>query len=268
MTPLTAWTRRDFLRRLFGLLAEEVARPQLGHAKAPASAPDWPGYRHDVALTGVSPGRGRIATPRVLWEHYVSVPLVPVATDRLAKPADVADLDGDGRPERYHLDGQTIRVTDLAGKLLWSHTVTGRPLGGNVRVPKLFADRRGLQIISFSSRMDTGEGQGYCFAFDKGAEKGELLWTTGPLTGHYAPTLVIDDMDGDGNPEIVVAPHYRVQIFDGQTGRVKAEVPWDVGRNIFVVQQGNNRYCRLPKETSQAAQETAVQRAEAGGFGG
>jgi len=235
MTPLTAWTRRGFLRCLFGTLAEEVARPRFGHAMALAPAPDWPVYRHDVALTGVSLGRGRIATPRVLWEHYLGVPFVPVATDRLAKQADVADLDGDGRPERYHLDGQTIRVTDLAGKLLWSHTVTGRPLGGNFRVAKLFADRRGLQIISFSSRMDTGDGQGYCFAFDKGADKGELLWTTGPLTGQYSPTLVIDDVDGDGKPEIVVAPHYRVQIFDGETGKLKAEVPWDVGRNYGIL---------------------------------
>src|SRR5439155_11531336 len=196
------------LRGLFGMLAGAVARPRFGGAAAPTPPADWPVYRHDVALTGVSPGRGRIVTPRVLWEHYLGVPSVPVAADRPANPADAADLDGDGRPARFSLDGQTIRVTDLAGRLLWSHTVTGRPLDGNVRVAKLFPDRRGLQIISFSSRMDTGDGQGYCFAFDKGSDKGELLWTTGPLTGQYAPTLVIDDVDGDGRPELVVAPHY------------------------------------------------------------
>jgi outer membrane protein assembly factor BamB len=227
-------SRRGFLRRLFGTLAATVAWPRFGRAAAPATA-DWPVFRHDLALTGVSPGRGNIVTPRVLWEHYLGVPYVPVATDRPAKPADVADLDGDGRPERFSLDGQTIRVTDLAGKPLWSQSVAGRPLGGNVRVVKLFPNRRGLQIISFSSRMDTGDGQGYCFAFDKGADKGELVWTTGPLTGQHAPTLVIDDVDGDGKPEIVTAPHFRVQIFDAQTGKLKAEVPWDVGRNYGIL---------------------------------
>jgi outer membrane protein assembly factor BamB len=232
---MTIPTRRSFLGRLMAAVAATFARPKIARAAGPTTGPDWPVFRHDLALTGVSPGRGKITTPRVLWEHYLGVPFVPVATDRPAKAADVADLDGDGRPERFVLDGQTIRVTDLAGKLLWSHTVTGRPLGGNVRVAKLLSDRRGLQIISFSSRMDTGEGQGYCFAFDKGAAHGELVWTTGPLTGQHAPTLVIDDVDGDGQPEVVLAPHFRVQIFDGQTGKLKAEAPWDVGRNYGIL---------------------------------
>src|SRR5438105_11489240 len=125
MTPMTAWTRRGLLRGFFGALAGAGAWPRFGRATAPTPPADWPVYRHDVALTGVSPGRGRIATPRILWEHYLGVPFVPVAADRPVQPADVADLDGDGRPERFSTDGQTIRVFDLAGKPLWSHTVAG-----------------------------------------------------------------------------------------------------------------------------------------------
>ncbi len=196
---------------------------------------DWPVYRHDVALTGVSPAKGKIVTPEVKWEYYLGAPFVGIAANRNDEPSNVADLDGDGTPERFSINGKTIEVTDLSGRRLWSFTVNGQPLGGNVRVCRLFPDRKGQQIISFSHRMDTGEGQAYCFTFDKGAQNGELAWTTGPLKDQYAPTLIVDDVDGDGLPEIVTAPHYRVQIFNGQTGALKAEVPVAKGRNYGIL---------------------------------
>ena len=192
---------------------------------------DWPVYRHDAALTGVSPGQGRIRKPEIKWEYYLGPSPLALATERKPENPKVADLDGDGTLEKFSLNGKTLEVTDQAGNRLWTFTVDGRPLGGNVRVCKLFPDRKGLQIISFSHRMDTGEGQGYCFAFDQGARNGELVWTTGPLTAQYAPTLIVDDVDGDGLPEIVTAPHYQVQIFSGQTGTLKAAVPVAKGRN-------------------------------------
>jgi outer membrane protein assembly factor BamB len=200
-----------------------------------ASDTEWRVYRHDATLSSVSRGKGKIVNPVVKWEHYLGAPFVPMATDRTPQSSNVADLDGDGAPEKFALSGKTIEVSDVNGNRLWSHTVSGHPLGGNVRVGKLFPDRKGLQILSFSSRMDTGEGQGYCFAFDKGARSGELAWTTGALTAQYAPTLIVDDVDGDGLPDIVTAPHYRVQIFSGQTGALKAEVKWDVGRNYGIL---------------------------------
>lgn len=203
----------------------------LGTSAVIASSTDWPVYRHDGALSGVSPGKGRIVKPEIKWEFYLGAPRVAIATDRIAEPPNTADLDGDGTLEKFSLNGNTIQVTDLSGRPLWSFTVTGHPLGGNVRVAKLFPDRKGQQIVSFSHRMDTGEGQGYCFAFDKSATNGELAWTTGPLTSQYAPTLIVDDVDGDGLLEIVTAPHYEVQIFNGQTGGLKAAVKVAKGRN-------------------------------------
>jgi hypothetical protein len=35
----------------------------------------------------------------------------------------------------------------------------------------------------------------------------------------------VDDADGDGLREIVTAPRYQVQVFNGQTGALKAAVP-------------------------------------------
>ncbi len=174
---------------------------------AVAQGTDWPQYRHDARQTGVSPGKGRIESPQVKWEYYLGTPFLSTATDRQATPGDRADLDGDGRLERFAIHDRTIRVTDMAGGELWSHTVDGRPLGAIVRVCRLFPDRDGLQIICFSSRMDTGEGQGYCFTFHRGARNGELAWTTGPLEGQHAPTLIVDDIDADGLVEVLVVPY-------------------------------------------------------------
>lgn len=196
---------------------------------------EWPVYRHDVALSGVTLAKGKITSPEVLWEYYLGIPPASLVETGSPELAQVIDLDGDGVLERYTIDGNTITTHDINGKLLWSHTVSGFPLGGNLRVAKLLPDRKGLQILSFSHRMDTGEGQGYLFAFDKGVQHGELNWTTGPLTGQHGPTLIVDDVDGDGLPEVIVAPHYRVQIYNGQTGELKAEVPWDVGRNYGIL---------------------------------
>lgn len=196
---------------------------------------DWPMYRHDLQLTSFSAGQGRITKPSLLWEYYLGAPEVTLASHSPASSGNEADLDGDGVPERYTVTDRTITTTNLAGEVLWTHTVDGLALGTNVRVAKLLPDRPGLQIVTFSNRMDTGEGQGYCFAFDRGADHGELVWTTGPLTGQHAPTIVVDDVDADGKLDIVLAPHYRVMIFNGQTGQLKAEVPWSVGRNYGVL---------------------------------
>ena len=154
----------------------------LANSALGASTNDWPMYRHDAALSGVSPGKGNITKPEIKWEYYLGAPPVTIATDRNTENPNIADLDGDGTPEKFSINGRTIEVTELSGRRLWSFTVDGRPLGGNVRVCKIIPDRKGQQIISFSHRMDNGEGQGYCFTFDKGAAHGELAWTTGPLT--------------------------------------------------------------------------------------
>lgn len=195
-----------------------------------AAGSDWPMYRHDTALSGVSMGKGMIVRPAVKWSYYLGCPWTPLAADRQDTPW-TADLDGNGEPETLSVAGKTIRVLDRAGQPLWEHALAGEAHLERVRIAGMLPDRKGTQVVVFTSRMDSGEGQGYCFTFHKGAAQGELAWTTGPLTGQYAPTLVIDDVDGDSVPEVVTAPHYRVQIFNGQTGALKAEIPWKVGRN-------------------------------------
>ena len=54
----------------------------LASSSSGAATNDWPVYRHDAALTGVSPGKGRILRPEIKWEFYLGAPPVTLATDR------------------------------------------------------------------------------------------------------------------------------------------------------------------------------------------
>jgi hypothetical protein len=97
----------------------------LGTSAVIASSTDWPVYRHDRALSGVSPGQGWIVKPEIKWEYYLGATRVAIATDGNAEPPDTADLDSDGTPEKFSINGNTIQVTDLSGRPLWSYQSLG-----------------------------------------------------------------------------------------------------------------------------------------------
>jgi outer membrane protein assembly factor BamB len=195
-----------------------------------AADADWPVYRHDTRLTGASAAHGRIRRPAILAEYDLGDAESPYVTLKDDAAPSLADLDGDGQRESFTVIKKKLIIRDAAGHERWSYQMTD-PGDGSPRAVRLFPSRKDRQLLVFTSRMDTGEGQGYCFAFDRGLDAGRLLWTTGSLTGQHGPTMVVDDVDGDSQPDIVVAPHYRVQIFNGQTGQLKSDVPWEVGRN-------------------------------------
>lgn len=237
---MTTWTQT---RRLT-LLA--LAAVPLAVGPAPRAV-EWPMVRYDRAQTGVSPGRGRMTRPRVVWEHYLGAPETALVA-RLPEPDPWrADLDSDGMPEQVVAGyGQPARVVDGQGKTLWSAPAAATSSPELTRVGTFIPGRKGRQLLVFTSRMDTGAGEGYLFAFDQGASRGEIVWRTGPLAGYYAPTLIVDDVDGDGHAEVVTAPHYRLEIRDAATGRLEAEVPISRGRNYGILLA---RACRdLPRK--------------------
>src|SRR5262245_33150600 len=95
------WIRRSMRQHL----ASRIQYPASSATKlllllfcnlASASTTDWPLYRHDAALSGVSPGKGSITDPEVKWEYYLGAPFVSIATAGSAPAQNVVDLDGDG----------------------------------------------------------------------------------------------------------------------------------------------------------------------------
>lgn len=213
-----------------------AATSLLGPGVLAASDLEWPVYRHDVHYTGASAGKGSITNPAVIWDYYLGPPRVGVVHSPLLRKAARRDLDGDGRLESVTAWGRTLTITSEDGQVLWQHQFEEDGFADcRLEVGDIIPERAGLEVACSSGHMDTGYGRAYLFGFDKGASPGELIWATDDLKHQYAPCLVLADVDGDGNKEIVLSPHYRVQVLDGRTGAVKYEVPWQVGRNYGIL---------------------------------
>ena len=71
--------------------------------KSSLPSSDWPMYRHDPALTAVSPLRGGLAeAPQLAWSIDLGGPKVP------AERVVVRDVTGDGQDEFLTLSADTV----------------------------------------------------------------------------------------------------------------------------------------------------------------
>jgi hypothetical protein len=69
------------------------------------------------------------------------------------------------------------------------------------------------------------------FAYERGFDQPRRVWQSDPPEAVvFNPLNVVYDIDGDGVPEVCVAAHYRVMIFDGRTGRKKTELRYHHSR--------------------------------------
>ncbi|HOX37627.1 MAG TPA: hypothetical protein PL033_06525 [Candidatus Brocadiia bacterium] len=196
------------------------------------SAGEWPMYLHDPRCAAFAEGRGNIVAPAVALNQYLG----PQRPASVISPSDLNrgrfDLDGDGRDEYLHIGDGRLVVKDAAGERVWQHNFEESGFGWpRVKVGPFLAGVKGLQVVCFGSHMGTGKSRGYMFAFDQGTDKARLVWKTEPLENYYAPEVIIADVDGDGKQEICAAPHYRVQIFDLETGKWERDIAWKTGRN-------------------------------------
>jgi hypothetical protein len=115
-------TRAAFIRNLVavgfatsGIVAATVAAPPDG-----VSGGDWPTYRHDAALSAVSPLKGGLGQPpRIAWSLDLGGPRTP------SESVVVRDVTGDGRDEILILQRDTVECRDARGRRLW--TLEGYP---------------------------------------------------------------------------------------------------------------------------------------------
>ncbi|HKI71807.1 MAG TPA: VCBS repeat-containing protein, partial [Verrucomicrobiae bacterium] len=218
-------TRREFLKRagqtaLLTTGATFDLPSALAVPASPRPAGDWPMYRGNRCLTGhaVLPGEMRRA-PEVSWRHKIEAGLVwavlDPAPDKSSRRAEVrkSDLNYFQSPEgrKWELGAKWV---DLYG--------TGQLVPDPGRAAKLLPDVPGLQTIEFHPVPDASgidPKRAVCFAYD-GGQKREV-WRSETYDTIQNTNFAIADIDHDGRLEVILAPHYRLIVYDGQTGRTK-----------------------------------------------
>lgn len=190
---------------------------------------DWPRYGHDGALTGRSPLKGQIISPRLAWTRttagrQLTIEAVPSPDgDKLIVPGRSTT-----QPALPTVRMPGPSMLDIEG------TGTLRPAAETFheRWAKVLPDVRGLQRTAWSHTWTTEK---VCrlqlFAYDQGFHKPRLIWKTDPPEDTiFQPLNVVYDVDGDGVQEICVAAHYRLMIFEGTTGRKETELRYHTCR--------------------------------------
>jgi hypothetical protein len=200
-----------------------------GWLAASAAAQDWPRYGHDGALTGRCPIRGAITAPHVAWTYSVAGRELCLELEaapgehRAALGAGAACEPGSprfvpGGPLQLDIDGRgTLRPAVESYHERWAKILPGLP---------------GYQRVAWSH---TWTDQAVCrlqlFAYDRGFDQPRRVWQSAPPEAVvFNPLNVVYDIDGDGRPEVCVAAHYRVMIFEGATGRKETELRYHGSR--------------------------------------
>ena len=177
----------------------------------------WPRYAHDSALTGRTSLAGDILTPRQAW----SLSLAGTSLDIELHPhTGNHSTDSSAAPEPPTLTPAQAPLRDIDG------TGVLRPVNQShqERWAKILPNTKGLQQIRWDQ---TGTTAKIChlqlLAYDQGFDKPRTVWTSEPVDTVFAPLMIVNDIDHDGQLEICIAMHYRVFIFNALTGKIETE---------------------------------------------
>jgi len=196
----------------------------------PTSSSDWPRYAHDGALTGHSPLKGNISQPHTAWSFSTAgrellLEIVSAQGGHRLKMS-AGELAAFAAPRASQPRAPRLLDLDGTGTLRAVHETF------HERWAKILPDVKGWQRVAWNQ---TWTDEQVCrlqlFAYDQGFGKPRLVWQSEPPEATiFQPLNLIYDLDGDGSPEVCVAAHYRVMIFDGTSGRKETELRYHHSR--------------------------------------
>jgi len=217
----------------------------IGACRAQSGA-DWPLYRHDARLTARSLAVGNLTQePVELWKYYLggwnNELVVTYAKGHSSRLVLATDASEQARRTRDVDDWHPATLVDLAG----DGNLVPTPPG---KVAKLLPRVAGLQQVLWEHPPDKPtRGIGRCCSFENGADQRRLVWQTEEETAVYELLWTIADLDGDGLCEVVFMTHYRILVYDGQTGKKKSTLRWPIGRNYGQMTLADVDGDRLPE---------------------
>jgi hypothetical protein len=220
-------SRREFLKRsgqaaILTSVGSHCFRSEAARLESIQTDGCWPMYRGNRCLTGraVLPGEMRTA-PKISWKHEVEAGLVWMSLDptpgsssqpvKVQRSDLVADYFHSEEGKKWKLGPALV---DLYG--------TGEMVADPGRAAKLLPAIPGLQTIEFQSPAHASNldpKQAVCFAYDGGKKR--EVWRSELYDTIQNANFAIADIDHDGKPEVILAPHFRVIVYDGQTGQTR-----------------------------------------------
>ncbi len=197
----------------------------------PASARDidWPMRRHDGRLTAQTDLKGDFKqAPSIAWKfklegfrHFVSIN--DGGSDASAKQSvNDAALPGSNEYFSSEEGRQWTRIASNGRDVKRAEGKGAKKKVARSKEAQLLPDRPGHQIIEWEL-VKQAQGldvrQAVCTTLDAGKKTEE--WRSEPFDVIQNTNHIIADVDADGVLDVVLAPHYRVIVLDGRTGKTK-----------------------------------------------